>query len=430
MTVQPWATSDDADFSEMLDRLVHRICRDAVWAGNACTWLGWTMRPARQGLCNVFATLDIDLYSGTAGIALFLARYLESRPSLQVATVLRGAIEHALVGLGRLPSSQTGLFDGAAGVCLAAIEAGVALADEPLRQRGLEQLLAISAQETGPTSLDVINGSAGLIQVQLAVADRFRRDELLDSAIRQGDLLLALADRSEDGWSWSTMPGFAQRNLTGYSHGAAGIATALLELHHQTGDTRFLEAARAGWRYERTHFCLDRNNWPDFRLDEDEVAEAQPVPPQFVTAWCHGAVGIGLSRLRAWELGYDDAELSEEIRAALASTQIWLETHTDPRTDFSLCHGRAGNAELFVAAAEILKQPELHDVAATVGRCGIRQFECQGRPWACGGTKVGETPSLMFGLAGIGMFYLRLLEAGQIDTPLLIRPARWEPATR
>lgn len=406
------------DFLETADRIAHRIARDAMWAADACTWLGWTSERGMAADEILFATVGSDLYGGTAGISLFLTRYFQLRPSRQIEIVLRGAVQHALVGLLKMPASRTGLFDGAAGICLAVIEAGAALADGQLVERGLAHLSDVGERAPASEAIDVIDGSAGLIPVLLDAALRFNRTGLLAAAVRHGEHLLQHADKSDDGWSWPTMRGWTQRHATGYAHGAAGIAIALLELFQQTGDERFLLAARQGWRYERSHFCPQQNNWPDFRYAETSDE------PQCATAWCHGSAGIGISRLRGWELGHRDDELAGEIEASLTSTRARLQANGQGSADFSPCHGMAGNAELFIAAAQILDRPELHQVAAEVGQRGLCQYERQGQPWPCGGTDVGETPGLMLGLAGIGLFYLRLHAPGRVDSPLLVRPPR------
>ncbi len=410
------------EFSEVAERIAHRLCRDAVWAGDACNWLGWTKRPGHTGLQDVFATLDGSLYAGTAGVAWFLANYLRRRRSAVVERVLRGALRHALASTSRLPEGRCGLFDGIAGICLAALEAGTVLNDPALVEEARGRLESDVQTPTSDTTLDMIDGSAGMIMAQLAMASQLDSEPLLAAAVVQGDHLLAQADRTAAGWSWATMPGCADQNLTGYAHGTAGIAAALLELDHQTGLERFREAAHQAWRYERSHFSESAGNWPDFRLDEDQPVNGHAASPCFATAWCHGAVGIGLSRLRAWELGDQDEQVAAEIEAALARTLEWLDTEDGQHTEFSLCHGRAGSAELLLEAAHVLGRGELSEAAAAVGRQGIDQFPAQGRPWSCGGTRVGETPNLMLGLAGIGLFYLRLAGDRGVTTPLLIRP--------
>src|SRR5581483_12265756 len=96
-------------------------------------------------------------------------------------------------------------------------------------------------------------------------ARRFGQEDLADLAVLHGEHLLRRADRSPEGWSWDTMGIPGQKNLTGHSHGTAGIACALLELHRATGEERFRAAALEALRYERACFSAERGNWPDFR---------------------------------------------------------------------------------------------------------------------------------------------------------------------
>ena len=139
-------------------------------------------------------------------------------------------------------------------------------------------------------------------------------------------------------------------------------------------------------------------------------------------AWCHGAPGIGLSRLRAWRLTGDPARLAE-AKAALATTVRALEAGlAGPGYGFSLCHGDAGNAELPLLAAEVLGEPGLALTAERVGWAGIERFGAPGLPWPCGVPNGGETPGLMLGLAGIGHFYLRLYDPQAAPSVLLLVP--------
>jgi lantibiotic modifying enzyme len=231
---------------------------------------------------------------------------------------------------------------------------------------------------------------------------------------------LGCAAKTNEGWSWKSLQRTLPKNLTGLSHGVAGIATALLELYAATGDSRFRDGAFAGLQYERTHFCRDQGNWPDFRKIAYFPAPDKPI---CLTFWCHGAPGIGLSRLRAWELLERDEEILGEIEIAIGTTKKWFETTRFPDDgDYSLCHGASGNAELLMMAAEVLERTELWAIAEEIGQRGIEQFERNNLPWPCGVAEAGETPNLMLGLAGIGYFYLRLYAPKEAPCILLIRP--------
>ncbi|WP_442168444.1 lanthionine synthetase LanC family protein, partial [Rhizobium leguminosarum] len=80
-----------------------------------------------------------------------------------------------------------------------------------------------------------------------------------------------------------------------------GIAWALLELHRETSLEAFRIAAEEGFRYEQHWFSPEQENWPDLR-NYQAKATGTKQSLAYSTAWCHGAPGIGLSRLRAYEI--------------------------------------------------------------------------------------------------------------------------------
>ena len=90
--------------------------------------------------------------------------------------------------------------------------------------------------------------------------------------------------------------------------------------------------------------------------------------------------------------------------------------------NFSLCHGLAGNAEILLEAAlrgcdEDGRNAEL---ARAVADAGVERHVHRDTPWPCG-TFEGETACLFLGLAGIGLFYLRLDDPTRASI-LLVEP--------
>jgi hypothetical protein len=59
-------------------------------------------------------------------------------------------------------------------------------------------------------------------------------------------------------------------------------------------------------------------------------------------------------------------------------------------------------------------------LALETAYAGMERYAARGRPWPCG-TPAGETPGLFLGLAGIGLYYLRL-DHPAIPSLLLLRP--------
>jgi lantibiotic modifying enzyme len=395
-----------------------RLCRDAIWDGERCNWLGDSMEPHGGEWKVAHKSFGPELYSGTSGVALFLATLNRFRPEPLIVETARGALRQALSRAGDIPPQMRhALYSGWFGMALALFDCAALLDDDSLRREALRLVDAHRGAEIDPMSLDVIGGAAGAIAALNALDHRLGDGQYLDEACRYGEHILGHANKHEKSWSWMTMPPLGpgeQKDLTGYSHGAAGVALALLELHARTHEPRYLDAAMQGFAYEREHFSPEQQNWPDFR----SFGNPAPEQPGYSMAWCHGAPGIGLSRLRAFALTGNDA-FRHEAEAAIGGTYrpLTMQTQND---NWSLCHGLGGNAELFILAADTLGEERYRAPADAIGARGIEAFHTQHNPWPCGVLTGGETPGLLLGLAGIGYFYLRLYDSKSVPSVLLI----------
>lgn len=414
-------TKSDPIFLEAAEKIGHQLCRDAIWAGERCNWLGWAMVPLKHSWTVAYRAQSSGIYDGTAGIALFLARLYEFTKDKLLKETLHGALNQALDGAEKMDDrSRPSFFNGLTGIAFTCIEAGEVLDNKRLVKRGLELLESLSGIKPDGAALDVCTGSAGAIHALVDMAVRYRRERLLETAQMHGQHLIRQAKKTGEGWSWETMPGFTKKNLLGYAHGTSGIAAALLELWLVTGREEFRQAAVGAFHYERTHYNEAHANWPDFRqADPTAAAPSQQTSPTFMLAWCHGAPGVGFSRLRAFQLLPYDPMLAQEIQTALQSTvNAFANASPGGYGNFSLCHGAGGNADLLLIAADVLARPEMRQAAETVGRNGIAQYHAAEMPWPCGVNVGAESPNLMLGLAGIGYFYLRLYDASTVPSIL------------
>ena len=420
-------------FLEVAEQIGRRVARAAEWQGEACTWT--IMSPDRdrpEARVAKPATASGTLYEGTSGIGLFLAELaaaLGGDEELKRAAV--GAIRFALDEGAELPSGSVGLHGGRVGIAYAAARTGVLLGEPGLVREAEELVRGIEGSEDQDRGLDVIAGAGGAIPPLLAMAQWLEDRELpVRVARRMGEHLIATADHETHGWGWGTMRGSAIRHLCGYAHGSAGCGHGLMELWHATGDSRFLYGAEQAFLYERGFFSPEAQNWPDLRHNElgeflyqgrtselrDKVLAGDAPPEQplrYMSAWCHGGPGIGLTRLRAWQLTRDPLYL-DEARAALSATDTSLR---DPRMNYSLCHGRGGNAETPLIAARLLGEEEHMETARRVAMEGWEEFERAGAPWSCGTMGAVADPGLLLGEAGIGYFFLRLARP---ETPSIL----------
>lgn len=391
----PMSSNRDA-FLQTAIRIGNYLVRSAIWSRDACNWIA-----ELTGLRMSYGALDPMLYSGTSGIAWFLAELYrvcgdEAVRRTAVAALLHSCrtIESGRNGYG------DGLYSGSAGVAYVAWRCAGLLNRPALlehSQRIFSRILSAESCRAG----DVISGGAGMILALAAVGSEGSRIEMF------GRNLIASAKQTRNALSWRTVNSKGSPNLTGFSHGTAGIASALLVLYDKTGQVEFRNAAEGAIRYERGCFSEADGNWPDYRLVRNRRS-----PVAYTVAWCHGAPGIALSRALAVrvcgpEPGYqsDLATALETTRGAVSSSPLG--------THFCLCHGVAGNADILqlVGRAEDRK---LIERAATlaIDKC---------HPCERDSAFSQKSPGLMTGWAGVGHFYLRVADPS-VPSPLWIGP--------
>ena len=399
------------------------LCRDAIRFENRCNWVGAAAEEMFGGLHIVQRTFGPDIYNGLSGIALFLAelyRYDKRRILLDTAVA---ALHQAVESRGLVEERfRAGFYSGGVGVGYALLRVGRMAGREDLVEAGSALLIeSIPDSLVDEASRDVVMGAAGCVPVLLAAAPFLASERFSEKAIELGRMLIGVADRGVDGWSWRTyrVPEGVP-NLTGFSHGAAGIAWALLELYRTTNEAAFLEAAQEGIRYEHRWFDATRNNWVDVRSG----ANAGTTDLRTLTcgsAWCHGAPGIGLGRVRAFEITGDQSVIPD-IRAAAAATAEMLRAGGPGQASLCLCHGVAGNCELFVEIQRVFGDQQAGSFVAEIFAPHIDAFLTRGLRGKSGVPDGSRTPGMMLGDAGVGYFLLRMHREDEVPSLLLPRP--------
>lgn len=355
--------------------------------------------------------VGIDWYDGVAGIALFLGYLAHITGEQKYHALTRLALRSVYFKLEQYTSRQKRAGAAALIALRSALylftHLGTLWNDQSLLHEAemlVEHFPVLIARDT---SLDILNGTAGVIVSLLGLHMHVPSAHIIEVAQLGGEHLLARTRPMEQGWGWNTMPGSPP--LTGFSHGASGFAYALLWLAAVSQDARFHAAALHALAYERSLFSAEKKNWPDLRQMGDQIASA----PSFRHFWCHGAPGIGLARLGS--LPYMNDELiHEEIEVALQDTlaQGFGRNH-------SLCHGDFGSLEVLLTASRTIDPHYKVHVEQMTARL-LDSIETS--RWVCGMPQGLETPGLMRGLAGTGYQLLRLAEPERVPSVLLFAP--------
>jgi lantibiotic modifying enzyme len=409
------AVLDNGSLLAAAHRIAREIVESAVWKDDRCSWVGAMPEEAGGGRARLtFRALGADLYGGTAGVGLFLGEVAAATGDDDCRRTARAALRHARSRVNDLPTAtRCGLYAGRPGVALALALAARALDDAELDAAA--RAIASAALTPEPDGeLDLMAGSAGAIVGLLALSVLLDDDRLVAVAALHGDALLRNARLTDSGLCWPSRSLSGAPGLTGFSHGAAGGAVALLELASAIRDNRYRAAADAAFAYERALFDQEARNWPDLRSAASGNGDGRAT---FATFWCHGAPGGALARLRALELGAD-RDLQHEARVALATTEAWVAAAlASAAVNYSLCHGLAGNAEILIEGSAL--QPTAAQLGRKVAAAGIETYLARDVPWPSGAYG-GPTPCLFLGLAGIGRFYLRLADP-ELPSMLLVR---------
>jgi hypothetical protein len=370
------------------------------------------------------------LYQGTSGIAVFLTDLGNLTGNREVRRTATGALRHAVEQVTDR-RDQWGFYVGRTGVSYALARYAHLTRDDEYAKLGRDLLRDLRGSEDVDTTFDVIGGNAGAISALTVLAEWLDSDDLLESAVTCADHLIRSARHWPYGWSWPSKAKGSTRDLTGFAHGAAGCGAGLYEAYARTRSARFKYAAEQAFAYEHRFFSPEFQNWPDFRNDATSRLLSRPrIPGSLLTdeeksliaresarrkhmvAWCHGAPGIGLSRLRAYALTGD----MEHLESARAALSVAANTTIQPK-NYSLCHGVFGNHDLLVAAADVLGEEEWHVLASE--RALDALSTTRGASWASGAIGAKPDPSLLLGDAGVGHHLLRLYDS-TVPSVLLI----------
>jgi hypothetical protein len=411
--VLPRAAPGEQELLSAAALVGRNLCDEAVWHAMRCNWLGMlpeTPDPGEGAVEWKYSALGANFYAGTAGIAWFLGQLYARTGDDVFKRTARGAIRQALSTADSVPRSQRlGLYSGWLGIALVSVRLGQAFEEPALVRSGIRLANRLDLRLHRKEEFDLLSGSASAVVGSLALARLLERESWVERAVQFGNRLVRSANKRRNGYSWRGQDFPSARDLTGFSHGTAGAGYALLELYVATNDGVYRDAADRAFDYERRKFDPVARNWADLR----DLERLRPTSSgsAFATVWCHGAPGITVSRLRAYELLRDESLRPEATIGLDTTRRIVRDMLASPGSALSLCHGLAGNCGVLLYGAEVLGEElsgsrdlALEACARVLPVAGSRE------PWLAG-AELGDNPSLMLGRAGIGWLLLRV--AGQ-----------------
>src|SRR5581483_5844984 len=184
--------------------------------------------------------------------------------------------------------AEASLYDGLAGDAMALRmlapgreQAAVARLAELMTPRGWDTTFEIGPGSVVPVT-DLILGTAGVVLAAIWAGG----EHAAGIATTGGEALLQAADQTEDGLDWAMVPGRPSR-APNFSHGTAGVATALAIAGAALGRADFIAAAAQGARHLLAVGTLDDDGFIVPHTLPYSTRDVEPVTYN----WGHGPAG-------------------------------------------------------------------------------------------------------------------------------------------
>ena len=410
---------DVRSYLEAAHNIGKHLSREAIWIEDKCNWIGHEVTLVDGQHANAVRSCGIEFYSGLSGIALFLSELYHITKDPIILHTLEGTLNNIFYNLESNNLNNYGYYSGKVGLGFTLWRIGLKLEREELSAKGLEIVKSIKDEALQRTEIDIISGAAGAISILLKLYFALNDQEFLDMAKKCGEFLLSIAIEENNTFSWKTVDD--NYALTGFSHGASGIAVSLLELYDTTKEEKYWNASMGGFRFEQTWYNEKEQNWPDSREFNGQGT------PQCMSMWCHGAPGIAIAHMKAYELTQHDYFLGM-AKVALGTTfkSVLNDIRNNPGMNFSICHGLAGNSDILLVGSDVFNDPQYRSAAYSAGDLGIQRYDKTRTIYPSGVNDPSrktmgqqENAGLMLGLSGTGMFYLRLYNSRAIPSVLI-----------
>ena len=249
-------------------------------------------------------------------------------------------------------------------------------------------------------NFDIVYGNSGAIIVLINMYHLTNDIQYLESAIHAGELLIkAQIQYGEIKGGW--ISDGRQSPLAGLSHGISGMVLALVKLWDATKRDEFLNAAIVGIKYEISLFVTEKGNWKDERVYSGEKASDRG---SYSVAWCHGAAGILLNRVKIYTLLDKEHKtlLKDDIREAVKTV-----VREGILGNNCLCHGNLGNTEILEEYLKCFSDEETMAHCITLRQI-IAENICREKYDCINAYLFGyKLPGFMTGLSGMGYSMLR-----------------------
>jgi|GEM_PF-4430548 len=293
---------------------------------------------------------DLSIYNGKCGIILYLIElYKISRNNEIISEILEVGNDVLLIDFSIHIPTPISFLTGSIGIAYTLAKIFDLTKIPSYREKCIEIITEslMLLRRKNDLACEYLNGHAGIVVGLLKIKSIINHEIIVEFITFSTDYLINNAEMDSNGnffWDYSIKN---NKSLTGFSHGVSGIGYAFLLLYKVTSNINFFKIYQRAIRYEDTHFDANLSNWIDYRnfpRNQNEemifMNEADSgnldffIKKKQMMAWCHGAPGILMTRLKNQKKDYP----IEYYKSLILS----INTLSHP-SKFSLCHGDIGN---------------------------------------------------------------------------------------
>ena len=306
-----------------LNEIFTWFCENAFHTDEEVGWIGlqftdtekWHMVP-----------VGMQLYDGLSGTAVFLATYQKEFADAASAALLK-KVKRRLFACTYMGQSQkeknrkNGMLEGDSSIAAAYFMLYEITREMDYLRYAEKQFQKV--EDLCGQSDDYMGGRAGILLLALKSYKCIEDKQYVELEKQYKKELWEHSFITVKGAGWKTCD---DPPLTGMAHGSGGILMAYAELLRVTGEKIYEEKIRQILAYENFLYSKKYENWLDLRM---------PGKIRVMNAWCHGAPGILLARMKLVEAGM---KMEKDIR--LAATALFTQK---PGSHICFCHGAGGN---------------------------------------------------------------------------------------
>lgn len=270
--------------------------------------------------------VSLDLYSGNAGISIFLAQLYSYTGEIKYKDAAYKAIEPVRKFIIELEDNSQlpfplGVFSGTSGYFYAIYKISILLEDTKLKEVFFDNIDKIKSFVIKDKTFDVIGGVTGTIHMLLNIAanchDTKNKNHLIHLSIELEKHLHQHPVFKDQG-----------KIYAGFSHGIAGIMSCYALLYKNTNIQIYKNNAVELRDKLNTFYSPVQKNWYNSNQNSD-----------ISNGWCHGAPGILLSFLICMECGIEIDETY--VKIAVNSTK-----GKGLGNNITYCHGDLGTLSI------------------------------------------------------------------------------------